>query len=47
MLNEMRLGMMTPPTIEKFKSLTRDLKTDDGLRPTELYVFYEPLLLFE
>jgi hypothetical protein len=36
MLNEMRLGRMTPATIDKFKELTRALKTTDGLRPTEL-----------
>ena len=36
MLNEMRLGRMTPATIDKFKELTRALTITDGLRPTEL-----------
>lgn len=37
MLNEMRLGAMSPNTIQRFNSLTRELKSDDGLRPTELF----------
>lgn len=36
MLNEMRFGKLTPVCIEKFKSLSRPLKFDDGIVPTEL-----------
>jgi hypothetical protein len=38
MLNEMRFGKLTPTSIETFKSLSRPLKFDDGIVPTELYV---------
>lgn len=38
MLNEMRFGKLTQASIEKFKSLSRPLKFDDGIVPTELYV---------
>jgi len=37
MLNEMRLGQLSPVTVERFQTLTRDLGTSDGLRPTELF----------
>lgn len=36
MLNEMRFGKLTPASIDKFKSLSRPLKFDDGIVPTEL-----------
>ncbi|CAO3568076.1 unnamed protein product [Mortierella alpina] len=37
MLNEIRLGEMSAATVHRFSTLTRDLKSDDGLRPTELF----------
>lgn len=36
MLNEIRLGKLTPPTIESFKSLSRSLNFNDALEATEL-----------
>lgn len=36
MLNEMRFGKLTSASIEKFKSLSRPLKFDDEIVPTEL-----------
>lgn len=37
MLNEMRLGKITPQTIEAFRKLSRPLQFDDELEATELY----------
>ena len=36
MLNEIRLGKLSPPTIESFKSLSRALDFNDALEATEL-----------
>lgn len=36
MLNEMRFGRLTPRSISKFKSLSREIEYGDGLGPTEL-----------
>lgn len=36
MLNEMRFGKMTPDSVRKFASLSRQIKYDDGIEPTEL-----------
>ena len=38
MLNEMRLGKLSPPTIDSFKALSRPLDFNDSLEATELYV---------
>lgn len=38
MLNEMRLGKMSPATVREFKSLSRPLNFHDELEATELYV---------
>ncbi|OCT45212.1 ATP-dependent DNA helicase PIF1 [Cladophialophora carrionii] len=37
MLNEMRLGKMSPATVREFKALSRPLKVVDELEATELY----------
>lgn len=37
MLNEMRFGRLTPKSIAKFRSLSREIQYEDGLGPTELY----------
>jgi hypothetical protein len=37
MLNEMRFGRLTPRSIAKFKSLSREIHYEDGLGTTELY----------
>ncbi|KAJ6444754.1 mitochondrial DNA helicase (Pif1) [Purpureocillium lavendulum] len=37
MLNEMRLGKITPETVNAFKALDRPLKFDDGVDSAELY----------
>ncbi|KAF3904134.1 hypothetical protein AA313_de0203748 [Arthrobotrys entomopaga] len=37
MLNEMRLGMLSPASIANFKKLSRKLQFDDGLLATELF----------
>lgn len=37
MLEELRRDELSPPTIKAFQSLSRPLKTDDGILPTELY----------
>ncbi|KAK6348892.1 hypothetical protein TWF730_011372 [Orbilia blumenaviensis] len=37
MLNEMRLGMLSPASIANFKKLNRKLEFDDGLQATELF----------
>lgn len=36
MLNEMRLGKLSNQSVNTFKSLNRELKFDDDIRPTEL-----------
>ncbi|EPS39197.1 hypothetical protein H072_7026 [Dactylellina haptotyla CBS 200.50] len=37
MLNEMRLGMLSPASVANFKKLNRKLEFDDGLQATELF----------
>jgi len=37
MLNEMRLGVLSPQSIRNFLSLSRPPQFDDGIEPTELY----------
>ena len=37
MLNEMRLGKITPGTVDAFRALSRPLKFDDGVDSAELY----------
>ncbi|EMR09860.1 hypothetical protein PNEG_02041 [Pneumocystis murina B123] len=37
MLNELRLGRLSYNSINKFRSLDRELQFDDGLEPTELF----------
>ncbi|KAK6533385.1 hypothetical protein TWF694_011916 [Orbilia ellipsospora] len=37
MLNEMRLGMLSPASVANFKKLNRKLQFDDGLQATELF----------
>jgi ATP-dependent DNA helicase PIF1 len=39
MLNEMRFGQMSPASISRFQSLSREIVYEDGLGPTELSVF--------
>lgn len=36
MLNEMRLGFLSPQSIERFQRLSRDIVYDDGVGATEL-----------
>ena len=36
MLNEMRFGQLSPQSIAKFKSLSREIVYEDGLGATEL-----------
>lgn len=36
MLNEMRLGRLTPTSINAFRALGRDLSFDDAFEATEL-----------
>lgn len=36
MLNDMRLGKLTPPTVQAFKALSRPLDFNDALEATEL-----------
>lgn len=38
MLNAMRRGHLEPETIEKFKALSRPVKYDDDIEPTDLCV---------
>lgn len=38
MLNEMRFGRLTKKSIDKFRSLNREIEYEDGLAPTELLV---------
>lgn len=40
MLNEMRFGRLTSASINKFKSLSREIIYDDGMGATELYVTF-------
>lgn len=52
MLNEMRFGRLTPRSIAKFKSLSRESRYDDGMGATELYVLcscsnYSSLMKYE
>ncbi|KAF7310006.1 ATP-dependent DNA helicase PIF1 [Mycena indigotica] len=37
MLNEMRFGQLTQKSIDKFRSLSREIVYEDGLGPTELF----------
>lgn len=37
MLNEMRMGTLSSSSIQKFRALSREIKYDDGIMPTELY----------
>lgn len=37
MLNEMRLGALSDQSVRKFRELSREIKYDDGIMPTELY----------
>ena len=37
MLNEMRFGKLTPGSIDAFKSLSRPIKYNDAIEPTELF----------
>jgi len=37
MLNEMRLGRLAGPTVEKFKNLSREVEYSDDIKPTELF----------
>lgn len=39
MLNEMRYGTLSQKSIAKFKMLSREIIYEDGLGPTELWVF--------
>lgn len=39
-LNNMRLGNLTNAAVRKFHQLQREVKYEDSLRPTELYVLY-------
>lgn len=39
MLNQMRIGIVEPATVEQFSRLERPLYYDDGLEPMQLYVF--------
>jgi ATP-dependent DNA helicase PIF1 len=36
MLNEMRFGQLSPASIAKFKSLSRQVVYEDGINATEL-----------
>jgi ATP-dependent DNA helicase PIF1 len=38
MLNEMRFGTLSQTSINKFKSLSREIRYEDGIGATELYV---------
>jgi hypothetical protein len=38
MLNEMRFGQMKPKSVARFKALAREVKYEDGINATELYV---------
>jgi hypothetical protein len=38
MLNEMRFGQMKPESVARFKALAREVKYEDGINATELYV---------
>ena len=40
MLNEMRLGVLTPKSIDTFRSLSRPIKYQDDLDATELCVVF-------
>lgn len=42
MLNEMRFGTLSPESIKKFKSLTREIQYEDGMAATELYDSLQP-----
>ncbi|KAF7308275.1 ATP-dependent DNA helicase PIF1 [Mycena chlorophos] len=37
MLNEMRFGRLSQKSIDKFRSLSREIRYEDGLGPTELF----------
>lgn len=37
MLNEMRFGMLSPETIQTFRSLDRPVEYSDGIEPNDLY----------
>ncbi|KAH9821632.1 hypothetical protein DFH28DRAFT_527100 [Melampsora americana] len=37
MLNEMRMGTLSSSSIQRFRALSREIKYDDGIMPTELY----------
>ena len=39
MLNEMRFGTLSQKSINMFKGLSREIEYDDGLGPTELWVY--------
>jgi ATP-dependent DNA helicase PIF1 len=39
MLNEMRFGALSNESAQTFKRLSRAIEYDDGIGPTELYVF--------
>ena len=39
MLNEIRLGKMSEQTMRHFQGLHRPLDLDDGIEPTELFVY--------
>lgn len=39
MLNMMRYGNMTPEASARFYALSRTVTYDDGIEPTELYVY--------
>jgi ATP-dependent DNA helicase PIF1 len=41
MLNEMRLGKISPATVANFQRLSRPLEFKDEVEATELYVFFE------
>lgn len=45
MLNEMRLGKISPQTIEAFRKLSRPLDFQDSLEATELYVLFPTALV--
>lgn len=36
MLNAMRFGHLEPETVQKFKDLSRAVRYDDGIEPTDL-----------
>lgn len=40
MLNEMRFGKLSPKSIQKFYSLSREIQYEDGLGATELSAIF-------